>query len=847
VGSQPQTFPVLRYFALLSFGCMLLVAVPMGYVLHRYSQGALEKIAEERNVGYASFLANAIWPSYKGFFLRAATLPTDVLQVAPETSELLGKLEELSRNSSVIKVKIYNADGRVMFSTHLPQVGAAQRSHAGILAAMSGKILSEMTHRNTFDTFEQMLVDRDVLSSYVPLYEKGEVVAVFEVYTDITPFIGQMVRLRNAVGGTVGIAVLMLYLMLGILIWRAKLTIDGQQLELDLSLSILADTNKTLETRVEERTHELTEANRRLLAEVDERRRAETNLKLAATVFENTAEGVVITDQDQKVLAVNRAFTDITGFSAAEVEGRRPRFLQSTRQDALFYRTLLDSLNERGGWTGEIWSRRKNGDIYPEWLSISAVHDEHGELTHYVGVFSDITEIKRSQARLEYLAHHDSLTGLPNRVLLNARVCEAIEACCANQLGFSLLFIDLDHFKHVNDTLGHPMGDRLLVEVATALRRELGDNGEEASTIASTTVARLGGDEFVAVLAPDDDPRLADRAAQRILAALAKPFHVDGHELYIGASIGIVRHPADGADVNALLAHADVAMYSAKDHGRNIYETYGRDMAQHAHERLALTGVLRRAIREEWLFLEYQPQIDIKRGDVVGVEALVRLRHPTLGVVSPVRFIELAEEDGFISELGLWVLREACLAMRRWRAAGLAIPHVAVNVSVAQLERGELPVTLHALLTELDLPPSAIELEITESAIMNADNVIDKLKRLREIGVGLSIDDFGTGYSSLSYLRKLPVQKLKIDRSFFLDMAQHADALTIVRTVIGLARNLGLKTVAEGVESVAQVDFLRAEGCEIVQGFCYSPPLAEADLVAFVRVQQAVSSNALAA
>jgi diguanylate cyclase (GGDEF)-like protein/PAS domain S-box-containing protein len=835
---RSQAFPLLRYFALLSFGCMLLVAVPMGYILHRYSQGALEKIAEERNVGYASFLGNAVWPAYRNFFTRAADMPAPALQHARETVQLMERLSELSRSSSVVKVKIYNPAGRVIFSSHSSQIGVMQASNHGMQSALTGQILSEMTHRNTFDTFEQMLVDRDVLSSYVPLYDGGRVAAVFEVYTDITPFIGQMIRLRNAVGGTVGIGVLLLYLMLSVLIWRAKMIIDRQQDQLDRSMGSLAETNRSLETRVDERTQELTEANQRLLGEVEERRRAETNLKLAATVFENTAEGVVIADRDQKVLAVNRAFTEITGFSSNEVEGRRPRFLQSGRQNARVYRNLWDSLAERGGWTGEIWSQRKNGEVYPEWLSISAVHDEYGELTHYVGVFSDISEIKRSQARLEFLAHHDSLTGLPNRVLLNTRITEAI-AASGGGLGFSLLFIDLDHFKHVNDTLGHPLGDRLLVAVAAVLRTELGIGGEAEAPpiVALATVARLGGDEFVAVLPPDDQPDSAERAAERILAALAKPFQVEGHELFIGASIGIVRYPADGTDADTLLARADVAMYCAKGHGRNIYEVYGRHMAQHAHERLALAGVLRRAIDEDRLFLEYQPQINLDTDAIVGVEALVRLRHPTLGVISPARFIELAEEDGFISELGLWVLREACFAMKRWRSAGLAIPHVAVNVSVAQLERGELPEVLADLLATTRLPPSAIELEITESAIMNTDNAIEKLKRLREIGVSLAIDDFGTGYSSLSYLRKLPVQKLKIDRSFFLDMAQHEDAATIVRTVIGLARNLGLKTVAEGVEGRAQGDFLRAEGCQIVQGFLYSRPLSETDLVAFVHAR----------
>ena len=819
--SGRAAFPLLRYFLGVGLGCILVVAVPLGYFMDRYSQDALDTLAEERNAGYAGLISNSLWPSYRKFALTAPKLTAAQLRAAPESWEMYRRIAEMAIDTGVLKVKIYSPEGYLFFSTEPSQIGAIQSDNQGVLMAASGRVVSQITHRNKFDTFERTVVDRDVLASYMPIREGERVVAVFELYSDITPFVGQMKRLRNVVLASVAIAMLLLYGLLSYLIWKANRIIDRQQASLE-------ENNRTLETRVAERTHAIASVNDKLRTEMAERIRAETDLRLAATVFESTGEGVVIAGPDQKVIAVNRAFTDITGYTFEEAVGNTPRMLKSGRQGDAFYLSMWKSLNERGQWAGEIWNRRKCGEVYPEWLSLSAVRDDAGSLTHYVGVFSDISVLRASQDRLEYLAHHDVLTGLPNRVQLSRQLSAAIARARESGRGFDLLFIDLDHFKHVNDTLGHSLGDMLLHQVGGALRACLNES----------VVARVGGDEFVAVLEPvgcgqasGTDP--ATDAATAVLAALSNPFSVDEHQLYVGASVGIVRYPEHGETAEVLLAHADAAMYRAKSQGRNSWCVYCPEMSDQARDRLALGASLRRAIDEERLFLQYQPQIEISSGKLVGVEALVRMRHPTLGVIGPAKFIELAEEDGTIRRLGHWVLREACHAMARWREAGVPIPKVAINVSVSQLERSDLTEVLTALLQESGLSAHCIEIEITESVIMNAEDAIGQLNQLRALGVSLAIDDFGTGYSSLSYLRRLPVQKLKIDRSFFVDMAQQADAVAVVRSIVGLAGNLGLTTVAEGVETESQLALLRAEGCDVVQGYLLSKALDEDELIEF--------------
>ncbi|MCC9000874.1 MAG: PAS domain S-box protein [Candidatus Contendobacter sp.] len=551
-------------------------------------------------------------------------------------------------------------------------------------------------------------------------------------------------------------------------------------------------------------------------------KQAQEHLQLAASVFENAAEGIMITGADNIILAINRAFTEITGYAAEEVVGKKPELLNSGRQNTAFYQQMWQTLNQHGQWRGEIWNRRKNGEVYPELESISVVKDADGCVTHYVAVFSDISEKKRSESQLSFLTHHDPLTGLPNRVLFTDRLDHNIHRAIRDNVQLAVLFIDLDHFKSVNDTLGHPLGDELLQIIARQL---------EQTVRASDTLARLGGDEFILLIEDIDGIQDTVLIAQKLLNVFTQPFALAEYELYLSASIGISIYPTDGKASHELIKNAEAAMYQAKAKGRNTYHCYAREMTADAVERLQLESMLRRSIERNELVVYFQPQVDLASGVLIGAEALIRWRHPTLGLIPPIKFIPLAEETGFISALGEWVLRNACLKLKTWRAAGYQLPKVSVNLSIKQFERGDVVHLVKKILTATGLPPECLELEITESFIVKADEALRFIADLQALGIQLSVDDFGTGYSSLMYLKNLPIQQLKIDRSFVMDIGRDTNNEAIVRTIIALARNLGLAVIAEGVETKAQMDFLLSEGCPQGQGYYYDKPLPEEEFV----------------
>jgi len=561
--------------------------------------------------------------------------------------------------------------------------------------------------------------------------------------------------------------------------------------------------------------------------DVTERIRVEDKLRQDAKVFESTTEGVMITDLEGNILSVNQAFTDITGYSEAEVLGRNPRLLKSSRQDESFYQAMWASLYETGRWQGELWNRRKNGEIYPEWQSISTVKDPTGRPTNYVAVFSDITQIKRSESQLNFLAHHDPLTELPNRLLFNDRLEHAIQRAKRVDTNLAILFIDLDHFKTVNDSLGHPIGDRLLSHVANVLKD---------CVRAEDTVARLGGDEFVVLLEGLDDIDYTGEVAKKILQALANPFELEGHPLVISASIGISTHPIDGHDATTLVRNADSAMYRAKQDGRNTFHYYSAELTRSARERFTLEAELRRATEREEFELHYQPQLDVATGLIVGAEALVRWQHPQSGMISPVRFIPLAEETGLIVPLGEWVLQTACEQYQLWRQRGLPHFSLAVNLSPRQFRQKGLVKTIHAILDLTGMPPEQLELEITEGAIMEqGEHTRSILLALKSLGIRLAIDDFGTGYSSLAHLRRFPINVLKIDQSFMRDIPNDPSAMEIAATIIAMARNLHLKVLAEGVETGEQLAFLMARNCDYSQGYLHSRPLTADEFEALLR------------
>ncbi|WP_183152960.1 bifunctional diguanylate cyclase/phosphodiesterase [Pseudomonas caricapapayae] len=551
--------------------------------------------------------------------------------------------------------------------------------------------------------------------------------------------------------------------------------------------------------------------------DITESRQMQEKLHLAATVFESTAEGVLITDTDQRINAVNRAFTEITGYSEAEAIGQTPRLLASGQHDSAFYASMWHQLAAEGHWQGEISNRRKDGEFYPSWLTINAVRNKANRTTHFVAVFADISSLKHAQARLDYQAHHDPLTGLPNRTLFESRLQSALlHSEESGSLG-AVLFLDLDRFKHINDSLGHPVGDLLLKGIAHRLKETLRD---------VDTVARLGGDEFIVLLPGLLQPSDAQSIANKLLACFNTPFEAGEHELYISPSIGSCVFPTDGNDVATLVKNADAAMYRSKAKGRNRVESYTHDLTTQASERIALEQELRRALDHNQLALAYQPKISLLTHTLVGAEALIRWSHPTFGEVPPEHFIPLAEENGMILQIGDWVLEQACRQMGEWRKTRQPFGPLSVNLAGAQLRQTNLVERIEQLLADNGLEPSCLQLEITEHFIMSqTQEALAVLHKLKTLGVQLAIDDFGTGYSSLSYLKRLPLDILKIDQSFIRGLPEDTHDAAIVRAIIALGRSMQLTVIAEGVENSEQQQFLTSEGCEQIQGYIISLPL----------------------
>ncbi|MES9853202.1 MAG: PAS domain S-box protein [Candidatus Thiodiazotropha sp. L084R] len=591
---------------------------------------------------------------------------------------------------------------------------------------------------------------------------------------------------------------------------------------IDVTLNLIRDeTGKP--TGILTSIHDLTNAR-----QINER------LRLSANVFDNTAEAIVVTGADGSIVEVNQAFLDIMGFSRGEVIGNNPSMWKSGRHDSVFFQSMWKSLEETGRWRGEIWNRRKDGSIFPEWQNISAVTDNRGSITHYLSVSSDISQIKQSQEKLDHLAHYDALTDLPNRLLLTERLEQAIKHAERHKRNLAVFFIDIDRFKHVNDSLGHPVGDLLLQEVSKKLLEVVRHED---------TVSRIGGDEFVIVLDEVDEPEHAGTVAQKILKSFEEPFLLEGRDISVTTSLGICLYPSDGQDADTLLRNADAAMYRAKDEGRNNYQFYTEELTRDAFERVLLEAGLRRAIENDELRLFFQPQVDLKNNTLIGLEALVRWWHPDFGMVSPVRFIPLAEETGLIFPLGRWVLQTACRQGVEWLQRGIDFGRIAVNVAGPQIQRGGLVDEVRTALSESGLPAKYLELEVTEGFIMQqAEAAISQLEALQELGVLLSIDDFGTGYSSLSYLKRLPIDKLKIDKSFVRDIPDDANDLAIAGAVIALGKSLNLKVIAEGVETEEQAIHLKDIGCEAAQGYLYCRPAPNTDLddvfVAYGLLQQ---------
>jgi two-component system CheB/CheR fusion protein len=546
-------------------------------------------------------------------------------------------------------------------------------------------------------------------------------------------------------------------------------------------------------------------------------REIEVRLQLAMQVFSQGSEGIIITNAENKIISVNKAFERITGYKEADVVGKNPAILASGKQDKHFYARMWRELLCYNEWEGELYNRRQNGEIYPQHLNISRVLDEQDNLTYYIAIFNDITHKKRIENEIHQLAFYDPLTGSPNRHLLRDRLNQAISVAHREKTQLCLIFLDLDRFKEVNDTLGHSAGDELLIEVAQRLKHCVRDED---------TVCRFGGDEFILLLGDINEKTVIEKA-RTILDAVLKQYVIQGEVLTLSASIGIAMYPRDGEDYATLLKNADTAMYGAKENGRNAFRFYQAELDGSTLRRMAVENALRTAIENGELWLAFQPQVCTITKNLKGVEVLLRWNNEALNHPSPNEFIPIAEATGLIVPIGEWVLRESLKQAKLWLDAGVAPFTIAVNISARQFWNDNFSDVIHAALFETQVPAHLLELELTERVVMREpEAIIEIMNELSLLGVQISIDDFGTGYSSLNYLKRLPVTKLKIDQSFVRDIESDNDDGIIVLSIIQLAKALGKETIAEGVETLGQELFLYQNGCDTIQGFLYARPMS---------------------
>ncbi|MBV8633462.1 MAG: EAL domain-containing protein, partial [Burkholderiaceae bacterium] len=612
---------------------------------------------------------------------------------------------------------------------------------------------------------------------------------------------------------------------LGVLVFGTLSTIL-----LALYIQLQFDRSRKIAGLVERRTAELLQANRLLEQDNQARHQAEQALRMRERAIEASNNAVIITSAAAPFFPieyVNPAFERITGFSAQDVIGKSCSILWGQDSEQSGMREILKSGLEQREGHATMRNYRKDGTPFWCEIHIAPVRDDGGKVEHFVAIQYDITETRRYQEELETLANRDGLTGLANRNLLNDRLQQAIVQAANHRETLWVAYLDLDRFKFVNDTVGHRVGDRLLCQVARRL---------EASLRNSDTIARVGADEFILVLQERADELNVADDLQQVLDAIAKPLTDEGHEFFLSGSMGVAAYPNDGTDAETLIKHADIAMYRAKELGRNNTQFFTATMNQRAMERLRIESDLRSALERHELLLHYQPQVDLATGRVVGVEALLRWEHRELGMVPPGRFIALAEETGLIVPIGAWVLQTACRQAREWQAAGFGSLRVAVNLSARQFSQKDLVESVAETLVETGLDPACLEIELTESLVMtDVERAIGVLRNLKFLGVKLSIDDFGTGYSSLSYLKRFPIDVLKIDQSFVRDITVDAEDAAIAAAIISLAHSLKLQVIAEGVETEAQLTFLRRHGCDQMQGYYFSRPVAPADLLQMLK------------
>ena len=545
---------------------------------------------------------------------------------------------------------------------------------------------------------------------------------------------------------------------------------------------------------------------------------SEGQLNLADKIFQKALEGVMIVDANVKIISVNPSFTRITGYTKQEVVGENPRILRSDRHTKEFYEQMWNDILSTGSWSGEIWNRRKSGEAYLEFSSISVIKDEFGRVEKYISVFHDLSEVRKSQEELKYRTNYDALTGLPNRTLFIDRLSQLITYAKDNKTEFALVNVGIDNFRKINESMGHAAGDSLLQEVGERIFRKLRS---------VDTISRFGGDEFAIILEDVRNLGHAANVAQKIIEAFEKPFLLGAEEVYMTASLGVSLYPNDGETAEVLVQNSDTAMSRAKSEGKNRYQFFAPEMNEMAVHKMTLEKDIRIAIAEDQLVVHYQPKVETKSGKITGVEALIRWNHPTVGMMYPNSFIQVAEDTGLIVKIGMNILKESCRRNKLWLDAGLGPVSMAVNLSARQFMGPDIAKIIGNVLSETGLPPEYLELEITESMVMqNVDSVISILTKLKKMGVRISIDDFGTGYSSFAYLKKFPIDTLKIDKVFVDDIVRNEGEAKIIKAMISMAHSLKLDVVAEGVETKEQYELLREAGCDMIQGYYFSRPVS---------------------
>ncbi|MBT3724268.1 MAG: EAL domain-containing protein [Gammaproteobacteria bacterium] len=569
--------------------------------------------------------------------------------------------------------------------------------------------------------------------------------------------------------------------------------------------------------------------------DITARKKTELELQRAAQVIETMPDGVMILDVKEQVVSINPTFTPSTGYNINQLIGSKSGLLKSGRHDDAFFDQMRIQLKSEGHWQGEIWNRRASGEIYPEWLNATTILDSHGQVKYYVCIYSDLSSQEHIRRHLHHLAYYDVLTGLPNRELFKDRLLNNISIARREQKKTALMFIDLDRFKTINDSLGHTVGDQLLQKVSERFKHCLRE---------SDTVARLGGDEFTVIIAPFDNEKFAANVAAKIIEALISPIEISENQLYVTASIGIGIYPIDSENPETLLRNADAAMYHAKSKGRNNYQFYSSEMTALAIEHFNLEADLRVACTTDQFQLFYQPLVELPSNTIIGAEALIRWVHPDRGLIGPDKFIKVAEETGMIVDIDKWVMNEACRQFVEWQSRGYSLKRIAVNISGFEIEHGGLVTSTQLALSASGIAPHQLELEISEGFIVHRDGLgIETLNGLNKLGVGLAIDDFGTGYSSLSSLRKLPVSRLKIDKSFVDHIVDEDDDAAIARAVLALGKSLSLIVIAEGIETEMQNQILISEGCAEGQGYLFGKPVPAAEFEALLSLYKSKDLN----